>query len=567
MTRVPDPVDSVRAAIGRRKGGIAAAAVLLTTHQLGEGAVPVVLGAAIDDAVNGGDPWRLVLWLAVLAAAFTALSLSWRFGARNGARVRLGIAHELRVAVGAAALDGRASIGGGALLTLAVSDARRVGDAVRLVLGALAGAILLLGSLAAIAWISPLLAAIVLVAAIAMLAVVGLLSRPIEARSRAEQEADARAAASAVDLIAGLRVLAGLRAGRAAAARYRGVSRDAVRHATRAARAEGAVAGLAALLAGAYLAVVGAASAFAAAHGTMSIGDVIAVLGLSQLLIDPLQGLAGVWPAVRRGRASGRRIDTVLRAERPAAGTAEAPRAPAPSLGLDAVAAPGLDGVTLRIGAGSFHGLVAPDPAVAGSIVALLGGEQRADRGRVLVEEHDLAKLRPDAARTCVLAWPHGAFPPGETVAEVLGGRTPGRSGPGDDGPVGPASAMVLAATAADDVLDRLPDGADAVLTEQGAALSGGERQRLALARLLLADPPALVLEDPTSALDAVTEAAVAGGLHDVRRGRTTLVLTASPAILGRCDRVTLILDGTVRAEGTHAELLQRADYRAAVAR
>lgn len=554
MARVPDPVADVRSAIGRHRRPILLAALLLTTHQLGEGAVPVVLGAAIDDAVAGGDPWRLTLWIGVLAAAFAVLSLSWRFGARNGARARLGTAHELRIGVAAAVLDGRARDDDGAVLTLAVSDARRVGDAVRLALSAVAALALLIGSLIAIARVSVLLAGLVLLGAVAMLGASWLLSRPIEARSRAEQEAQSLAATSAVDLVSGIRVLAGLRAGPAAALRYRDVSREAVRHATRAAGAEGAVDGLATLLAVAYLLVVAAGAALAAAQGAMSIGDVIAVLGLSQLLIDPLRGLAGVWPALRRGRVSGQRIDALLGAPPAPAGVLDPTGDGVPELALEAVVAPGLDGATLRIAPGTLQGLVAPEPETGAAVIALLGGELRPERGRILLDGAELSRLRPDAARGRLLAWPLGAFPLGETVAETLGSPD-GR----------PAAA--LAASAADDVLDRLPGGMAAGIAEHGASLSGGERQRLALARLLVEDPPALVLHEPTSALDAVTETIVADGIRDARRARTTLLVTTSPALLDRCDRVALLVDGAVAAEGTHAELLAREDYRAAVGR
>jgi putative ABC transport system ATP-binding protein len=106
----------------------------------------------------------------------------------------------------------------------------------------------------------------------------------------------------------------------------------------------------------------------------------------------------------------------------------------------------------------------------------------------------------------------------------------------------------------------------DAPVSEQGRSLSGGQRQRVALARALATDAPVLVLHDPTTALDTVTEARVAEALRELRRGRTTLVATTSPALLAACDRVVELDGGAVRAQGSHAELLDRhADYRALV--
>jgi putative ABC transport system ATP-binding protein len=112
-----------------------------------------------------------------------------------------------------------------------------------------------------------------------------------------------------------------------------------------------------------------------------------------------------------------------------------------------------------------------------------------------------------------------------------------------------------LAAAAADQVVEVLPAGLDTQIAEQGSSLSGGQRQRVALARALAADAPVLVLHDPTTAVDSVTEARIAAGIAALREGRSTLVLTTSPALLAVADRVVL-LDGTRRVEGSHAGLL-----------
>ncbi|MFC4080707.1 ABC transporter ATP-binding protein, partial [Amycolatopsis samaneae] len=91
------------------------------------------------------------------------------------------------------------------------------------------------------------------------------------------------------------------------------------------------------------------------------------------------------------------------------------------------------------------------------------------------------------------------------------------------------------------------------------------QRQRVALARVLAADAPVLVLHDPTTAVDTVTEARIAEGLARMRRDRTTILVTTSPALLAAADRVLLLDGGRVTGEGTHAALAGRADYRAAV--
>ena len=125
-----------------------------------------------------------------------------------------------------------------------------------------------------------------------------------------------------------------------------------------------------------------------------------------------------------------------------------------------------------------------------------------------------------------------------------------------------------IAVANAEDVLDSLPEGLDGHMEERGRSFSGGQRQRLALARALLADAEILVLVEPTSAVDAHTEARIARRLRDARRGRTTVVVTGSPLVLDQADRVVFLEDGRVAATGTHRELLESSPaYRDVVAR
>ena len=129
------------------------------------------------------------------------------------------------------------------------------------------------------------------------------------------------------------------------------------------------------------------------------------------------------------------------------------------------------------------------------------------------------------------------------------------------------AERAMLAADAGD-VYDALPGGWQGDLEERGRGLSGGQRQRLVLARALAAEPPILVLVEPTSAVDAHTEARIAERVPVARTGRTTVVCTVSPLWLHHADRVVLLSGGRVVAEGRHDDLLSGdSGYRAVVAR
>jgi ABC-type multidrug transport system fused ATPase/permease subunit len=130
------------------------------------------------------------------------------------------------------------------------------------------------------------------------------------------------------------------------------------------------------------------------------------------------------------------------------------------------------------------------------------------------------------------------------------------------------ATRKALHTAAAEDIVQALPDGLNSPMTAQARNLSGGQRQRIRLARALLADPEILLTVEPTSALDAHTEATVASRLGAARQGRTTVVTTTSPLVLDHADTVLFLKDGKVAAGGTHHELLESTpDYRAVVAR
>jgi ABC-type multidrug transport system fused ATPase/permease subunit len=120
----------------------------------------------------------------------------------------------------------------------------------------------------------------------------------------------------------------------------------------------------------------------------------------------------------------------------------------------------------------------------------------------------------------------------------------------------------------AEDILEALPEGYRAQVTERGRSLSGGQRQRLMLARVLTLDPEILILVEPTSAVDAHTEARIASRLSAHRAGRTTVVTTTSPLLLDTADVVVFLEDGKVAATGTHHDLLHRCPgYRRVVVR
>jgi ABC-type multidrug transport system fused ATPase/permease subunit len=127
---------------------------------------------------------------------------------------------------------------------------------------------------------------------------------------------------------------------------------------------------------------------------------------------------------------------------------------------------------------------------------------------------------------------------------------------------------LALDTASAADILEALPEGLDTLVAERGRTFSGGQRQRLVLARALTADPEILVLVEPTSAVDAHTEARIAARLRRHREGRTTVVTTSSPLMLDAVDEVAFLRDGRVVATGVHGDLLtDNREYRRVVTR
>ncbi|MEU4068399.1 ABC transporter ATP-binding protein [Streptomyces wedmorensis] len=552
----------LRRAIRGQRGRVIAASLLGMTHQGCEALVPVVVGVVIDSAVATGSSASLLRWLLVLAVLFLVLSTCYRTSARITEGTGELAAHRLRMELAARVLDPRGGAEAnrlpGALTSIATNDARRVGSVATVLSYGVSAVAALVISAVALLRISVPLGLLVLLGIPPLLWLGHLISRPLERRSETEQERAAHASGVAADLVAGLRVLKGMGAESAAVARYRTTSRDSLAAALRAARSRAGHEGAILALTGVFIAVIGLVGAYLAMDGSISVGDLVAAVGLAQFLLGPFQLLTYVNAELAQGRASARRIAEVLASPVTVEGGRAAPAVPAAGhLALRGVSLGALRGVDLDLPAGSLTGVVTGDPAVAADLLLCLAREQDPAEGTVELDGVALTGLDPDALRRAVLVAHHDADLFESTLLENV------RAGAdGDTAAVDHA----LTASAADDVARLLPDGADTLLAERGRSLSGGQRQRVALARALAADRPVLVLHDPTTAVDSVTESRIASRLRELRRDRTTVLVTTSPALLAVTDRVVVLDDGTVRADGPHGELLAAdAAYRATV--
>ncbi|MFJ3493622.1 ABC transporter ATP-binding protein [Streptomyces sp. NPDC086091] len=584
MSKADPPGRRVlRQAVREQRRDLTVGAVLGMGHQTGEALVPVLIGLAIDEGVVDGDVPGLLLWLGVLAVVYVGLSFSFRWSARAGERAALTTAHRLRTAVVSRVLAPEGEADGnrlpGELANVATEDAKRVGAVMMALIVGIASATGLVVGAVVLLRVSLVLGLLVLLGTPLLLWLTHLLSKPLERRSETEQERAARASGVAADLVAGLRVLKGIGAEPAAVARYRRISGRSLDATLRAARAEAWQNGVVTLLTGVFLAVIALVGGRLAARGDIGVGELVSSVALALFLIGPLSEFSWVNAELAQGRASAGRIAGVLDAPRAvpaAAGEGRTGLAATPGglpLRLREVAYGSLRGLELDVAAGETVGVVTTDPADASALLHCLGRRADPDAGRVELDGTELSALDLTELRASLLVAEHDADLFEGTLLENVTAAAPDATASGapsasppPTAPLSPRLTAVLTASATDEVVRTLPEGGDTAVTARGHSLSGGQRQRVALARALAADAPVLVLHEPSTAVDAVTEVRIATGIKEIRAGRTTVLVTNSAALLTVTDRVVLLDGGRVAASGDHEDLVHAcAPYRTAV--
>lgn len=553
--------------MARNPGRLAAFLVLISSWQVSEALVPVVIGATIDRAVTTGDPVALATWLAVLAVLFAVLSYSYRFGAVIGFGFMQVEMHRLRLQVAGRALDPRGVRSRtlpGETLSLATSDIELIGVTLRALGLAVASGVAVLVAAGVLVRIDLTLGMVVLLGVPAILLLLRVLTPVVARRSSAQQALLARTTGVATDLVRGFRTLKGIGAEDVASRRYREASVRAQRAGIRTADSYGAVSGLSTTASSLFLAVVAALAGLLALEGQITVGELVAIVGLTQFLAEPMRYLGELMAEVAAARASAQRVVDYLAAP-PLVQSGDRRVDPegAVAVTLDGAVTEALQGLTVSSRPGELLGLAVTDPGEATDLVGLLNGEVAPERpDAVRLDDVALVDLDLSSRRRRLVVAPHHV--------DLFEGTVSDNVDPGAALPT-PEIDAVLAAAACGDVLSLHPLGRDRPVSPDGASFSGGQRQRVAFARALATGAPALVLHDPTTAVDAVTEHRMAAGLrrvrHEQRADLVTWVLTSSPALLAQADRVVLVHEGRVVAEGTHAELCQREDYREAVLR
>ncbi|WP_419992704.1 ABC transporter transmembrane domain-containing protein [Streptomyces boninensis] len=502
------------------------AMLLAVVWQVGESAVPVAMGVAIDRALATGNAAQLVLWLGVLVALYIALTVAAKLANRLTSYAVQLLQHRLRSTLSTAVLHpvgGAARAPDGSVVSVMTSDVARLANAVILLImpvSRIAAIGFIAVSLLATHW---LLGLVVLLGAPAAVWLMGVLSERLSRDTRAYQELLASTVGRATDLVAGYRVVKGIRAEAEATRRYRQASQETLVGAQRNAGLLGRFLVGSGAVSGVFVAAVMGLAGWFAVDERLSIGELIAAVGLTQALLPQIQSIARVSiPNLAGARAASARVIDVLRgngSQKPGQDDAIRAEVVAPLPVLE-VAAPA---ATIRVDPGELVGVRADDRTAARIARALLD-PRACSEVEARLDGLPARELTAQEYRSRVTVAPHRATLFSGTIRDNL------TAGAGGSELV---DAAVRAAACDDFAADLgLPVG------EDGNRLSGGQRQRIALARALASDAPVLVLHDPTTAVDPVTEHAIAERLPGVRAGRSTLLIASSRVLLGRCDRV-----------------------------
>jgi ATP-binding cassette, subfamily B, bacterial IrtB/YbtQ len=304
------------------------------------------------------------------------------------------------------------------------------------------------------------------------------------------------------------------------------------------------------------LIVLAGATTAMTVSGKLTVPEAIALIIVIARYLEPFTTVSELGPALEGTRATLDRIRSVLTAPAAPAGTGMLHSAAAPvhiefddvAFSYDGTNAPVLDAVSFSLQPGTTTAIVGPSGSGKSTILALIAGLHEPSSGRVLLDGVDAATLQPQsrsATTSVVFQHPYLFY---ATIRENVFAGNPGA---GDD-----EFNRAVTLARVDELTDRLPDGADAVVGEAGSALSGGERQRVSIARALLKPAPILLVDEATSALDTENEAAVVDALTADPQPRTRVIVAHRLASIRHADRVLFLDDGRVVEDGSVDELL-----------
>jgi len=505
--------------------------------------IPAILGKAIDEGIAAQDGEALLKWTAALFAVGVVQALAGIMRHRFAVTNWLSAAYRTVQVVTRKSADLGASLpkhlATGEVVSVGAGDLAYVGNLME-ISARFAGAIVAFAVVAAILLSSSTtLGLVVLIGVPVMLFTLGPMLRPLHKRQSAQREAVGELNSLGSDIVAGLRVLRGIGGEDSFSRRYRTESQQVRQAGVRVARIQSVLDAAQVLLPGVFVVLVVGLGAHFALRGDLSAGSLVAFYGYATFLVLPLRTATEFANQLMRGLVAAGRVIRVLALQPDITEPVQAVRLPERGDLVDPVSG-------IRAHDGLLTAIVSAEPDSYAELADRLGRYD--DLSEVRYGGVTLASATRADVRERILV--------SDTGSQLFTGTLRSELDPAGRRTDEEVMAALRTASA-EDVLVALTDGLDSDVEEKGRSFSGGQRQRLVLVRALLADPSVLVLVEPTSAVDAHTEARIADRLRDHRAGRSTVVLTASPLLLDRVDEVIFVAAGRVVASGKHRALLE----------
>ncbi|HQU28720.1 MAG TPA: lipid A export permease/ATP-binding protein MsbA, partial [Nitrospirales bacterium] len=294
-------------------------------------------------------------------------------------------------------------------------------------------------------------------------------------------------------------------------------------------------------------------------EGAMKPGEFFSFLSAMFMAYAPVRKMSGANESVQRALAGAQRVFSVLDLDsemakdegkdtlKPITRTLEFENV---TFVYEDAGEPALNHVNLSIHAGEVVAFVGASGSGKTTLVSLVPRFYRPTEGTLKIDGVDIRTVERASLRRQIGIVSQETVLFDDTIRNNIAYGRPNASD----------EAVVAASQAAFawEFIERLPNGLDTLIGENGLKLSGGQRQRLAIARAILRDPPILILDEATSALDSESEKLVQQALANLMKGRTTLVIAHRLSTVQHADRIVVMAKGTIQEVGTHVELLQR---------
>lgn len=573
------------------RGPILAQTLALSVGTVLGALIPYLMGQSIDSAIAFGLSGPTWGWLGGFTVLILVMSLG--DGANQMAEIAaflngcFGPARSVAHRISRAGRSAKQDKPAGDVVTGIINDSDMVGAAVLFVAEVVSSIVAIIVVTVIMFRMSPLLGTVVLIGLPIALAGIALLVKPMQKKFAHMREEQGKLTTISTDAVMGLRVLRGVGGEKFYNQRYREQSQRVRAAGIAVAANQGALNITRTSVPQLFIAVVTGLGAFLTFEGAISVGELVAFAGMTAYLSTPFNVAGQAAYLGSRAWVGAKKLADFSAVEPPTNGdliTEVEEDEGALAGGFNFASVPLTDVTSgVSVEPGILTALVAPSPSTSADLAKRL--TRVSDDAEVLAGERDLRTLPVADVRSGILLSEddaqlfrgtlhaglrgvHADDPPSRGVTELVyrehleeAARKEGTLFRADRVPDDPRLAASMTVADAGDVLDSLTGGMAGWLSERGRNLSGGQRQRVALARAVYADAPILVAIEPTSAVDSHTEERISAGLKAERKGKTTVIVSASPLWLEKCDQVIVLDEGGAEvARGTHAELRKRAD-------